>query len=378
MNDREKTLADLSAYLDGELAPPQVRRVEEAARSDPAVAKELAAIRRARDLVRGLPRIRPGDDFVAAVLEKAERLRLVSSGAERAGAGFPVFRWLAAAAVLLVAVGVGIAVAVMLYTAPGPGSGIPGPIAQTPPTPASSVLRGAPKTGDGPGGALALNKDGIEGLSGNEILYAPRVEFETALSDVSGVLASNGIQPAGTARQETDGRKQATILVYADPEQWQQLREGLEQVRNRSQAGAAEGGAGTLGETALAGGRAPAAAPFRGAEPSSRAEGNTGEKASDRAAVQWVTGLGGNQNLNTGQAPRPTTQPANLYNASQVRSNVHLIVLRSGPGPADESAGAGSDARSGGQGGIVAAAATRPATRPASGPATAPATRNAK
>jgi hypothetical protein len=244
MNEHDKILADLSAYLDGELTPAQAQRVEQALAKDPQAARELSALRRTRELVRGLPRVSPSADFVAGVLAKAERTSLVGAEAEPAGGAFPYFRWVAAAAVLLVAVGVGIAVSVMLYTTPADRT--PGvPIASGPrsekglDSAGSAAPHGLPpgagraKDGSPAGGS---GRDVTTGFAGNETLYASPDNFDAARKEVNDVLLSNGIQPTETKDVGSDGDKQLTIVVLPkDDEQARQLRAGLEKVRTRFQ-----------------------------------------------------------------------------------------------------------------------------------------------
>ncbi|MFB3890431.1 MAG: anti-sigma factor [Phycisphaerae bacterium] len=114
MSDRDKICEELSAYLDGELPDEQVRRIEQALRYDPALARELEQLRATRALVRAAPRQRAPDDFVARVLAQAERSHLVGPGPTVESPG--VLRWarhFATAAMLLIALGIG---GIIVYT----------------------------------------------------------------------------------------------------------------------------------------------------------------------------------------------------------------------------------------------------------------------
>lgn len=90
MNDDRQTIREqLSAYLDGELSPDQVVRLEQAVEADPGLAKELAGLQLARDAVGNLPRQRAGEDFVSRILEQAERAQLADALHEED----PMARW---------------------------------------------------------------------------------------------------------------------------------------------------------------------------------------------------------------------------------------------------------------------------------------------
>ena len=237
MSDHEKILADLSAYLDGELSHAQAQRVEEAARQEPAVARELAALRRTRELVRGLERVKTSPDFVAGVLEKAERLRLVRAEERPSGGSF--FRWMAAAAVLLVAVGVGVTVAVMFLSTPHVDR--TGPIAivktDTPKPDGKTTAREPGRMAGLPPRVLeeakATSAEDVTGLSGDGVIYARDADFDQAVKDVAGALRANDVTSPRYARQDREGRKEVTILAYAAPSQAKQLSVSLEAVRER-------------------------------------------------------------------------------------------------------------------------------------------------
>ncbi len=117
MNDEHNISEELSAYLDGELSEAEARRIEQALRDDPALARELEALRAARELVRSLPTAKAPEGFAATVMDKAERLQLVAPIP-------PARRWrfhwasLATAAVILIAVGIGVVVTAKLTLTP--------------------------------------------------------------------------------------------------------------------------------------------------------------------------------------------------------------------------------------------------------------------
>jgi anti-sigma factor RsiW len=68
MNPDDETF--LTAYLDGELAPAELARVEQALRSDPNLADRLGELARVRDLVAGLPRPPAPFDLSASVVRR--------------------------------------------------------------------------------------------------------------------------------------------------------------------------------------------------------------------------------------------------------------------------------------------------------------------
>jgi len=108
MTDRQKILDQLSAYLDGELTPGEIKKVEQLLAEDAQVASELRKLQAVREMVADLPRWHAGEDFVSMVLAQVERRDLIGSGAhEHSPLPGRWVRWLAVAAVLLVAVGIG-------------------------------------------------------------------------------------------------------------------------------------------------------------------------------------------------------------------------------------------------------------------------------
>ena len=126
---KNKTLHDdLSAYMDGELAPGRAEQVKRALADDPALSAELDGIRAVRELLAALPRARAPRDLVDSVLHQAERTSLVATPPTVA-ARRPLrwMRYAAAAALLLVAATLGI----MTYPNLWPDAGEP--IVHTPP-----------------------------------------------------------------------------------------------------------------------------------------------------------------------------------------------------------------------------------------------------
>jgi len=120
--DRDKTKELLSAYIDGEVTPEQLRSVEHAVARDPELALELHELTAAKQLVTGLPRQRAPRGFVRRVMARAERKHLL--GDHQAGGSFSGAKWitLAVAAVVLLTAGVGIIAINMLGTSQDPSS----------------------------------------------------------------------------------------------------------------------------------------------------------------------------------------------------------------------------------------------------------------
>jgi anti-sigma factor RsiW len=118
MRDRKNIAEQLSAYLDGELSDEQARRVRKALKDDPSLAKEFEALKAARELVHSLPPHKAPEDFTAAVLDKAERLRLVAPAPAAAGKWSIHWASLATAAVVLITVGIGVVVTLRLTLTP--------------------------------------------------------------------------------------------------------------------------------------------------------------------------------------------------------------------------------------------------------------------
>ncbi len=108
MNGSQKQHDDLSAYLDGQMDAAHAQRVEQALRRDEGLARELEQIKAVRAMVRDLPREKAPEDFVARVLERAERQKLMH--APHAGHEARPQTWIrlmAMAAVIMLLVGVG-------------------------------------------------------------------------------------------------------------------------------------------------------------------------------------------------------------------------------------------------------------------------------
>lgn len=123
MSEHEDIREQLSAYLDGELAAGDARRVESALAADAALAAELEQLRKTRRLLQSLPRERVGEDFTAKVMQAALQQGALTGGQTWRPAALPNpwRRYLSAAALILFAVGLGIFFSVSLYDA-GPPS----------------------------------------------------------------------------------------------------------------------------------------------------------------------------------------------------------------------------------------------------------------
>ncbi len=110
MNREELTdRADLSAYLDGHLSPERAARVERALAADADLRAELKALEATRRLLGDLPRESAPEGLLDAVMERAERQRLLHPS-EPAPRSHP-FRWIravAAAAIIVLTVGLGV------------------------------------------------------------------------------------------------------------------------------------------------------------------------------------------------------------------------------------------------------------------------------
>ena len=291
MDEKEKIIEQLSAYLDGELDGADAGRVERAVRADPDLAAQLDQLRAVRGLLRSLPRQRAPRGFVEAVGAKAERLRLVGAAEARtSNRAVQWVRYLATAAVLLVAVSVGALVVATLWKtsreyAPAAGPDLPGPIAAAPAdTKADDAPAfGARESGVGrrPAGARDIRKDNglaaidalrrggrlADALDHAEIAIKEDMftdDLWTAVKEVENVFRANGIvrQVAMTddgrgrlamereaekglapgARREnffqaqTRGTKQVQFVVVALPEQTKRVLAGLKAVRARQEA----------------------------------------------------------------------------------------------------------------------------------------------
>ena len=108
-NDREKLRSQLSAYLDGELPPDQAERLTGALAEDDRLRAELEALDATRNLLRQLPRDPAPPGMVEAVMDQAERNRLLAVP-HQATQRRPLvwIRYLAVAAILAVTAGLGI------------------------------------------------------------------------------------------------------------------------------------------------------------------------------------------------------------------------------------------------------------------------------
>ena len=165
MNDYSKLQEDLSAYLDGELAPGRAEQVQRALADDPDLSAELDDLRAVRDLLAALPRARAPRDLADSVLHQAERSSLVATSPTEANRR--PLRWIpyaAAASLLIAATTLGI----MTYTQLWPNDAPP--IAYTPPPRSEPDLterrdtRGKPDTpGTGPAMAKVVDRHGKGG-----------------------------------------------------------------------------------------------------------------------------------------------------------------------------------------------------------------------
>lgn len=224
MDETQKILPQLSAYLDEELSEADARRVEQALQEDPQLAEELEQLETVRSLLRSLPRERAPKDFVQDVLAKAERPRLVGAEAHDAHDQQAVqwVRFLASAAVLLIAVGIGAVLVAALWNTSTIKPEYPRIAARPPAAPAEKadksygrgieedgratgpeVARKAGHAGKGgggerghePGGATALKSanvapERLEFVMNADSLPEARRELETTLNANDIVLAS--------------------------------------------------------------------------------------------------------------------------------------------------------------------------------------------
>lgn len=104
--------ADLVAYLDGELDDPSAQAVEAALGRDPQAQREAEALRKTWDLLDYLPQPpTPAGDFTTRTLERLPQARSEQPASTPRPAlrapRFPLFRWLAVAAVLAACVAAG-------------------------------------------------------------------------------------------------------------------------------------------------------------------------------------------------------------------------------------------------------------------------------
>jgi anti-sigma factor RsiW len=173
MNRPQDIQEQLSAYVDGQLNDEEARQVEQAIGADQTLARDLAAIRATRDVLRAEQALSPPPDFVDRVLAEARRRNLIpapppavqsagQAAAQPAGPPPAPKRWrvswqarLAAAASLVLAAAAGGTVAVLYWTNYPP---------TTPPAAATADARNTPTaTADGglrqPAAKLALREE---------------------------------------------------------------------------------------------------------------------------------------------------------------------------------------------------------------------------
>ena len=111
--------ADLTAYLDGELAGEERRRVEARLATDPQLRSEADSLKRAWELLDALPRPAPSNEFTTRTLDRVSALRVATPSTSKTEAlPAPKRPWLrrsylapaAWAAVAAVALGIGYAI----------------------------------------------------------------------------------------------------------------------------------------------------------------------------------------------------------------------------------------------------------------------------
>lgn len=252
----------LTAYLDGELTPEEARAVEQAVAADADLAKELSRLQAVRKLVRQLPREKTGPDFVQRVMERAERVTLVSEpAAAPEKVILPWARHLATAALVLIAVAVGGVIALTIYKTPDirktlagkntPAANRPtadsgdaeGPLARA--VPDESRLKEADGTRalDQPLGystELAIHKDDAlrraAGKGAETYLYridTPNVQLARAeVQKLLGPVAmERGAAPAVEGSDSNRGASETMeFRIKAPAEKVRQLRDDLDQI----------------------------------------------------------------------------------------------------------------------------------------------------
>jgi hypothetical protein len=195
--------ANLSAYLDGELSPAEAQRVEEAVGRDPALAGELAALRRTRGLVRGLPRAAGPAHLTDRILSQTRGRGAALAGRHAAGASVwgRVLHYAATAAAAVIAMGVGALVVVTLARGPRP--------------PETARGGGSGPTGvehRGRGGACPAGGYVIDAVFAqaprNEVIHVD--DLDAARRQVLRAFARNGLQPVKT---DPDGRALAQRAI---------------------------------------------------------------------------------------------------------------------------------------------------------------------
>lgn len=207
MSSREKHRQQLSAYIDGQLSPHEMRHMEEALADDADLARECEQLRAVKKLLRGLPKEKAPQDFVARVLARAERSQLVAATSHHQDR--PRHYWLrhlATAAVVLIAVSACAVILVSLVNAPAVNKGqrrANGPMLASSEKPGDIHAKSAGKVGDGrlasdgsasaDSGMLMKAQLPAEAETTNIELYAENLP--EAFESVKNVLISNGIEP---------------------------------------------------------------------------------------------------------------------------------------------------------------------------------------
>lgn len=115
MSHREHQYELLSAYLDGELTPPQARALEEAMADEPALRAEFERLKRVRDAVRTLPHQAAPAALAERVLGQIERGCVLESPAAPTGGKSPWTYYLSAAAAAVVLLGLGLGAYLLLH-----------------------------------------------------------------------------------------------------------------------------------------------------------------------------------------------------------------------------------------------------------------------
>ncbi|MCJ7544092.1 MAG: zf-HC2 domain-containing protein [Phycisphaerae bacterium] len=204
MDDKDNISEQLSAYLDGELSDAEARRVEAALRDDPALARELEALRATRQLVRSLPAAKAPEGFTAAVMDRAERLQLVAPTPRPS-------RWrlhwasLATAALVLVAVGIGAVVTVTVTLMPSWSD----KVAHRDEAKRLAVARekAAEEKGAEPAGAPLMADSGKPAETGPAVQIAaePRLAGAAEAGRLNAIEGSAEVSPGLTASAERPG-----------------------------------------------------------------------------------------------------------------------------------------------------------------------------
>jgi hypothetical protein len=333
MNDKERHLEQLSAYLDGELAADEVLEVEKLLAEDEELRAELESLRQTRELLRLMPAESAPKHFAHDVMARAERHHHL--GAEAPGGSWRLTRWVTLATAAVVLVSAGLALMIMSDLPEQPLSDTADDVAATSARKSETAVEG-----DDREIAIIWARRSDDGGTVNEITEAIWTDdLARTQQEVEEVLVSEGLEaepPVEAQRRASRGMVRAQVfnvqqvqptqvLVEVDVslDRIEELKTALTRLRDQQRVVQGPGVFATGGETGEA-------------DDVKRREVASGsEDRPDRAEEEGATEI-------ASSAPKPAISPQGVETGGTKADANETLDKRTEPG--DRVAAAGGDA----------------------------------